>query len=409
MKQLKAASLSPNGAILIAAVFTLFAVPIRTFQYLNCLDPETGFWAVRDVTVPVLYGLVIAVAVLAFFVSLFSGIMPKPEFSKQRDIPFGVASILAAVGFAVDAYANTRIAVATFAGITDTTELSLTYQLVSSGTIARGLQVLFAVLSAVYILFVGVGKLTGSSLYENRKLLALSPVIWGVCRLLVHFVEPISYKNVSQLLLEIILVVFSMVFWFAFARIASGVNATSSMWLFFFGGITTAFLGYVCALAPFMLLLTGRGDLIPESRPLQWVDLGMAIFATTALFNAMPKTVGVNSRDEYTEEDAPVIPEGIEETNAGKKAKKVKPQKLSREEKQREKARLKAEADQERAYRAAVKAAATEDGVLESPFEDTGAGVQEVEVEAPTPGKAESFWKPVSDDSGERFVVSEEE
>ncbi|MBQ2016831.1 MAG: hypothetical protein II207_07505, partial [Clostridia bacterium] len=85
MNKLKAASLSPNGAIILAAVFTLFAVPLRTFQFLNCLDPETGFWTVRDVTVPVLYALVIGVAVFAFFISLFSGIMPKPEFSKQKD------------------------------------------------------------------------------------------------------------------------------------------------------------------------------------------------------------------------------------------------------------------------------------------------------------------------------------
>ena len=103
MKTLKAASLSPNGAIILAAVFTLFAVPLRTFQYLNCLDPDTGFWTVRDVTLPVLYALIIMVAVLAFCISLFSGIMPKPEFTKQRDIPLGVAGLLMAFGFAVDA------------------------------------------------------------------------------------------------------------------------------------------------------------------------------------------------------------------------------------------------------------------------------------------------------------------
>ena len=102
MNKLKAASLSPNGAIILAAVFTLFAVPLRTFQFLNCMDPETGFWTVRDVTVPVLYAPVIAVAVFAFFISLFSGIMPKPEFSKQRDIPLGVSGLLMALGFAWD-------------------------------------------------------------------------------------------------------------------------------------------------------------------------------------------------------------------------------------------------------------------------------------------------------------------
>ncbi len=393
MNKLKAASLSPNGAIILAAVFTLFAVPLRTFQFLNCMDPETGFWTVRDVTVPVLYALVIAVAVFAFFISLFSGIMPKPEFSKQRDIPLGVSGLLMALGFAWDAFVNVRTAIATYAGLSETEDLSLTYQLISSGTLARFGQVLFAVLSVVSLIFFGISKLTGTTLYESHKVLALSPVVWGVFRLLVHFVEP---------------VVFAMIFWFAFARIASGVNPDSSMWLFFFGGITAAFLGYVCALAPFILLITGQGHLIPESRPMQFVDLAFAIFATCALFNAMPKTVGLNSRDEFKEEEAPELPEGFENTKLGRGNKK-KAEKLSREERAREKARLKAEAAQERAYLAAAEAATNEDGTLADPFEDTGAGVAEVDVDAPNPGKAESFWKPVSDRDGEHFVISEEE
>ena len=409
MKKLKAASLSPNRAILLAAVFALFAVPLRTFQFLNCLDPETGFWTVRDVTVPILYALVIAVALLAFCISFFSGIMPKPEFSQKKDTPFGITSLLMALGFLWDAVANVRTIIQTVNGIEVTEDLSMTYQLISSGTFARIAQVLFAVLSAVYLIFFAISKLTGNALYENRKVLALSPVLWGVCRLLGHFVEPISYKNVSQLRLEIILVVFAMIFWFAFARIASNVNPDSSMWLFFFGGITASFLGYVCALAPFILIITGQGHLIPETRPMQYVDLAFAIFATSALFNAMPKTVGLNSRDEFREEPAPEVPDGLEDTSFGKRARAAKAEKQSREEKAREKARLREEERQERAYLAAAKAAVDEDGVLQSPFEDTGVGVTEVEVDAPTPGKTASFWKPVDESSGEHFVVSDEE
>ncbi|MBO7690871.1 MAG: hypothetical protein J6T14_08600 [Clostridia bacterium] len=392
MKTLKAASLSPNGAIILAAVFTLFAVPLRTFQYLNCLDPETGFWTVRDVTVPVLYALVIAVAVFAFFISLFSGIMPKPEFSKQKDTPFGVAAILMGLGFASDAFFCVRDIITTYNSIVPSEDLSLGYQLISSGTIGRCGQALFAVLSVVYLAFLAVAKLTGTALHESHKLLALSPVLWGVFRLLVHFVEPISYKNVSQLLLEICLVVFAMIFWFAFARLSSGVNAESSMWLFFFGGITAAFLGFVCALAPFILILTGKASLIPPSRPMQYVDLAFAIFATCALFNAMPKTVGLNSRDEFKEEPAPEVPG-----------------KMTRAERKRERARLEKEAAEERAYQLAAMAATAEDGTIRSAFEDTGADVAEVDVDAPNPGRTESFWKSVDEDDGEHFVVTDEE
>ncbi|MDO5452709.1 MAG: hypothetical protein Q4F20_03090, partial [Eubacteriales bacterium] len=108
------------------------------------------------------------------------------------------------------------------------------------------------------------------------------------------------------------------------------------------------------------------------------------------------------------EEEAPELPEDFESTRLGRKNRK-KAEKLNREERAREKARLKAEAAQERAYLAAAEAARGEDGILENPFEDTGAGVNEVDVDAPKPGKAESFWKPVSDDDGEHFVVTDKE
>ena len=59
--------------------------------------------------------------------------MPKPELSTKRDIPWGVASILMALGFLWDAFANVRLAMLSYANITDTAELSMTYQLISSG------------------------------------------------------------------------------------------------------------------------------------------------------------------------------------------------------------------------------------------------------------------------------------
>ena len=394
-------------ALLTAGIAAVIAVALRIYELAVTIDPDTGFWQYSDPTQFIMYALLLVVLVVAFVFGSVKKQTASPTILTEPDIGTGICAALVTAAFLYDGVVGI-IRLTALSADFDPYAMTLGYFIISTGFLAKIFQILFAILSAVWFGLYSADRFAGTNLCRKLGAMAINPVLWGVARLLIAFVTPIKFKNVSQLLLEILLVVFAMIFWFAFARIASGVNPDSSMWLFFFGGITAAFLGYVCALAPFILLITGQGHLIPESRPMQFVDLAFAIFATCALFNAMPKTVGLNSRDEFKEEEAPELPEGFENTKLGRGNKK-KAEKLSREERAREKARLKAEAAQERAYLAAAEAATNEDGTLKDPFEDTGAGVAEVDVDAPNPGKAESFWKPVSDRDGEHFVISEEE
>lgn len=291
LNKLKISSLSPQPLILIMAIFAFIAVPIRTFQLANCIDPETGFWLVRDFTVPVLYvlcGLEIAVSL---FMSLFSGIQPKPEFPQKKNISLGIVSLVFALTFLIDAITRMSAYISLFSVYQYDVDGYIFGYIMKSGALSLTIQSIFALISALYFGIVGVSHIMGTSTYKKSKLLALSPVIWGISRMVYFFVNPISYKNVSQLLLTLMFITLAMIFFLSFARIASGVNEANSMWILWFSGTAGAFIGLVCALAPLVLIATGKGNLIPEKYPLEYTDLAFAAFAIGTLLSNMPRTV----------------------------------------------------------------------------------------------------------------------
>ncbi|MBR5977297.1 MAG: hypothetical protein IK046_05865, partial [Clostridia bacterium] len=118
----------------------------------------------------------------------------------------------------------------------------------------------------------------------------LAPIFWAMSRLVADFVNPANFKNVSQLLFEIGMLCFAMVFFHSFARIASEINSDHSMWILWFTGVMGALLAFICALAPVILAITGKGDLIPDKYPVRYCDLGLGLFISAFLFTVTPLT-----------------------------------------------------------------------------------------------------------------------
>lgn len=291
MKNLKFDKLSPSPLILIMAIAVLFAVPVRMFQFTSCLEASTGFWLAKDFTVYILYILCAAVVILSFFISLFSGIMPNSEFEDEKDIPLGVLSAVFAITLAVDGVLQISKFLELYDAYPVDGAMTLPRYILTSGTFAVGLQVIGGIISAVYIAFVSYSYFLGNVAFKKHKVLAVCPAVYAMARLAYHFIDPISYKNVSQLFLQIIMLIFMILFTFSFARIASGINSEKSMWLLWFSGISGAFMAYVVALAPIILTVTGKGYMLPTNYPVHYCDLAFALFTTAFLFTVMPRTV----------------------------------------------------------------------------------------------------------------------
>ena len=292
MKKLKIKNLSPTPLLIVLAVFIFITVPIRVFQLTNCIDPQTGFWAAQDFTALLLYILIIVFAVVAFLLSFFSATMTRPEFGEKKDVIYGVCSAL----FAVSIFAQTGLSasslltkISTFT-VSSEQPTSIVSMLISSGVLSIGFEVIFGIFSGIYFIFAAIGAFTGTDKVSSHRLMGLAPVIWVMARLVYHFIDPINYRYVSQLFLEILLYCFAMVFFLSFARIASGINEEKSMEIIWFTGVLVSLVSFICAFAPLILLITGKGNLIPDKYPLNFADLGLAFFSTSFLFTITPLT-----------------------------------------------------------------------------------------------------------------------
>ena len=293
MKSLKFKNLSPTPLLIVLAVFVFITVPLRVFQLCNCVDPETGFWAARDFTVLSVYIICALFCLVSFFMTFFSGIISKPTFHEEKNIPLGVCTAIFVVGLLVQSILNVSKVITIFSSFVASETQSLANYLISSGGLMMVFEIIFGILAAVYFCFVTISSFTGRNSFQANKLLALTPALWAMFRMIYHFIDPVNFKNVSQLFLQLIMLAFASVFFLSFARIASDIHADKSMWIFWFTGTCAALFAYVAALAPFILVITGKGNLIPAAYPLQFSDLGLALFITSFLFTVTPLTADV--------------------------------------------------------------------------------------------------------------------
>ena len=138
--------------ILIFAAAAIIALPVRTLQFFTILESGTGFYSKTDWSVWVLYAVIAAaiVSIVAFGMTK----RKKLDYSLavQKRPGMGVASFLAAAGVLLDS-ANSIIAVMNINETAD--EMSK-----PAATLLCG-QAIFAVLSAIYFLALGISYIGG--------------------------------------------------------------------------------------------------------------------------------------------------------------------------------------------------------------------------------------------------------
>lgn len=281
--------------VLSAFAAILIAVPLRIYQYIKLIDPTTGFYSEEDFSVYVLYAILAAVMLISIVLSYLNHkTIQTVDIGKGSKI-FLAVSLLMALGTAIDAVSL----ITGFVNLVSDAPRYLDRDGLSDYLSAQGgslmlLQGVFAIISAFYFIISGLSVLN-ESMKSKFKILALSPVIWCVFRLLVRFKRTIAFTNVSDLFIELFAIVFAMVFFLAFAQIRSKIDAENIFWKIFAYGIPTALLAAVCFLPRFILLITGQGEMINSLHPICVSDLTLAVYAGYISISSL-KTDRTNSK-----------------------------------------------------------------------------------------------------------------
>lgn len=276
--------------LLVSLCALLVAVPLRVYQYFKVLEPETGFYSTIDFSVYIIYALLGIAVITAIVIPLINRKKMITVASVKKSPVFLVLSLILAVTIIIDSAGQLM------------SYFDLYDAAASSGsTIAEYvrtlllLQAVSGAIAAVYFFVSGLSVSLGNSDGSKLKLLGLTPVLWCIFRLLYKFKRTISFINVSDLLLELFEIVFLMLFFFALAQTVARIDVKTVFWKIFAYGIPAAMFALMCFLPRFILMVTGKSELLNDHYGVSYSDLGAAAYI---IYNLLSRAKAQTSEPE---------------------------------------------------------------------------------------------------------------
>ncbi len=243
--------------LFVFAAAVLVVLPTRVYQLLALVDTTNGFFKENDVTIPVLYAVVVVFALIFLVLSFISKEVPSPKLPTGKNPVLGIASFVMTAGLGLDMFRILRDTIPANHGQASVFFSILKINLSESGGAFTILEFIFAFFAIVYFLVFGLSHLNGKASYKDFKLLALAPLCWSMTALVTRLMNAISFIKVSELLFEIAMLVFVMLFFLTFARISSGVFTEDSMWGIYGYGLTAALLAAIVTIPRIVIMLVG--------------------------------------------------------------------------------------------------------------------------------------------------------
>ena len=279
--------------IFVFAAAMLVALPTRVYQLLALVDPANGYYNSSDVTIPVLYGAVFLFACIFMVLSFLSKEVPSPKLPTGKNPILGVTSIIMVLGLGWDILSIERKIVPQVQGDVNMEIFKsvLSSNLEQSGGLFTVLRFIFAVFAIFYFVIFAVSHLNGKASYKEYKLLALSPLCWAITGLISKLMTAVSFINSSELLFEIFMLVFTMLFLLTFARISTGVFTEDSMWgIFGYGFAASLFAGLVTIPR---LVCAAVGVAPVDNHEFNFVYLAIMLF----VFSYIVASLGIGFKD----------------------------------------------------------------------------------------------------------------
>lgn len=287
------------------AAAALVSLPTRVYQLLALIDPSNGFYTQSDVTIPVLYAVVVVFGLLFMVLSFISREVPSPKLPEGKNPVLGVASVIMAVGLGWDIVSIIKNTVPASQGSSEIFVSLFKSNLSESGGMFTVLQFIFAFFAIIYFLVFAISHLNGRASYKEFKLLALSPLCWCMTMLVSRLMNAISFIKVSELLFELFMCVFMMLFFLTFARISSGVFTEDSMWGIYGYGLVASLLGAIVTIPRVIVFAVGLEPV--EGNEFNFAHLAGVIFILAYIFASLGVGFkdGVKNRRTVNEIDLP--------------------------------------------------------------------------------------------------------
>lgn len=255
----------------------VIGIAIRSIQTFKFIDPKTGFYTGGEFLAAVLYVVIIAAVSVFCIVSFFSSDNKKITVGNDSNKWAAIGARLFAISLLGDFYFCIS------AGIYNTGNANAGYtDIMKSGLLPLLIQSASALISAVYFFILGSDFAKGTAKAYKRKFIATAPVLWAGSRLIYRFLRQISFVEVSDLLLELVMIAFMIMFFMALAQTSSGVYSDSFKWRIPAFGLSAALIAAVISV-PRMIIAIAAREFVNRSYPFSLNDFIFVIFILTLL------------------------------------------------------------------------------------------------------------------------------
>lgn len=309
MNKLKGSSSAIKMKYLLFVFATVFlvALPTRVYQLLALVNTQNGFFENGDITIPVLYAVLFVFVLMFMLFSFLSKEVPSPKLPTGKNLVLGSTSIVMIAGLIWDIIAIENLVVPKTGmdfnmGIFSSL---LKANIQDNGGVLLILQFVFAIFSIFYFLVFAISHLNGKGSYKEFKLLALSPLCWCITMLVSRLMKAVSFITVSELLFEIFMLVFAMLFFLTFARISSGVFTEDSMWGIYGYGLSACLFAGLVTIPRLVAMFSGLEPVEGHDFSLAHLSILVFIFSYIIASLGVGFKDGISNRKTVTEIDLP--------------------------------------------------------------------------------------------------------
>ncbi len=277
-------NVSTKPLSLLFLIAALVSAALRALQMAKYIDPKTGFYTGGELIGAGLYIILAVSAAVICVTSYLSADCAKLSFYATENKRIGAVTAVMAAIFLYDSADNFF---SSFMSVGDINSANYT-SFMKSGTIPMMIQCVFAFFSAVFFIILAKDQLKGTAMASKRRVLATAPVWWAGARLIHRFVRQISFIEVSDLLLELLMVASMLIFFMALAQVVTGVYSDGFRWRIFAFGYTASLLALTLSVPRLVFTFVGGAAFINPDHPFFVTDIAFAMFALTVILCYKP-------------------------------------------------------------------------------------------------------------------------
>lgn len=278
------------------AVFTVAITAIRFYQLFTLTEADSsGFFTRINWSVFALYiGVVLFSAVICVLVNMTNKVpASKPIRGKNKGLFIG--GVLMAVGLGWDVAVSLSQVIKVFTTFKSTNLFSY---LLTNGYVAVIFEIICGLVACVYFLVYALSYKDGKNTFYEYKFMAIMPLFWSLCRIIGRFLTKISFVQLADLILELVMLSFMMLFFLSFARVSSQVCQKYEMRKAMRYGLAAAIPALVIGITRCVVSVIGKSALLPRGFGFNLADLFFGVFAVIYVLESS-KSDRPASDDEY--------------------------------------------------------------------------------------------------------------